>query len=241
MSIAVLFTPSSPMSEPQYREILRRLEATGLGAPHGREYHVCFGDRNNLRVVDIFESRETLQTFAASLVPIVIEAGSNPGQPDVLEVLNVIEGPRNAVSSDLAERNKAVARRYVAGVYNEHDLSVVDELVSPSYVDRDPEIRDLAGLRAFTAAVLAAFPDIQTTIDFQMADGDRVVTAWTTQGTQKGEFMGIPATGRSARVSGVTIDRVVNGRIVEQQNVWDRADLMRQLGVLAGAEQPAHA
>jgi len=82
------------------------------------------------------------------------------------------------------------------------------------------------------AALRAAFPDFQLTIEDLIAEGDKVVLHWTARGTHKGEFMGIAPTGKQATVTGLSISRFAGGRIVELREIWDRLGLLQQLGVV---------
>ena len=91
MAVVVRFTPDGMTSE-KYDEIIRTLEEAGAGAPAGRLYHVCFGDKANLRVSDIWDSMENFQAFGSTLMPILQQLGQDPGTPDVIEVHNIIEG-----------------------------------------------------------------------------------------------------------------------------------------------------
>jgi hypothetical protein len=91
MAITAAFTPQS-MNASQYDEIIRRLEAAGAGSPPGRLHHVCFGTGSNLRVLDIWESEETLRAFGETLMPILQEIGVDPGQPEINAVHNTIAG-----------------------------------------------------------------------------------------------------------------------------------------------------
>ncbi len=91
MSYVVRFAPKS-MSTSQYDEIIKRLEAAGAGAPKGRLFHVAFGDPNALRVSDIWDTKENFEAFGASLMPILQEMGVDPGEPDWIEVHNIIPG-----------------------------------------------------------------------------------------------------------------------------------------------------
>ena len=93
MSFVVRFTPKE-MSTAKYDEIIRRLEAAGAGTPKGRLYHVAFGDPNELRVSDIWDTRENFDAFGATLMPILQEVGVDPGTPDFIEVYNIIPGER---------------------------------------------------------------------------------------------------------------------------------------------------
>lgn len=80
----------------KYDELVRKLEAAGAGAPAGRLYHVCFGDPADLRVSDIWETREQFEKFGETLLPLMQDLGI--GQPNVefFEVHNIIEGAKAA-------------------------------------------------------------------------------------------------------------------------------------------------
>jgi hypothetical protein len=82
------------MTTAKYEEIVKRLEQAGAGSPAGRLYHVCFGDKENLRVSDIWDSRESFEKFGETLKPIMTDLGINLGQPEIIEVHNIIEGVR---------------------------------------------------------------------------------------------------------------------------------------------------
>ena len=84
---------------------------------------------------------------------------------------------------------------------------------------------------------LAAFPDGRTTTDDLVAEGDKVVERFTFVGTQKGDFMGIPASGKQVRVTGMSIFRIANGKIVEHWGENDAMGLLMQLGVLPAPGQ----
>ncbi|HEY7215261.1 MAG TPA: hypothetical protein VIC28_11560 [Thermoanaerobaculia bacterium] len=91
MAFAISFKPAS-MDAQRYDETIRRLEAAGAGAPAGRLYHACHGEGSDLRVVDIWESMETFETFGQTLMPILQEIGIDPGQPEIRPVHNTIVG-----------------------------------------------------------------------------------------------------------------------------------------------------
>jgi len=91
MAVVLRFT-SPGMTPAKYEETVKRLEQAGAGSPAGRLYHVCFGDKDNLRVSDIWDSRESFDRFGKTLRPILEELGIDPGEPEVLEVHNIIEG-----------------------------------------------------------------------------------------------------------------------------------------------------
>ena len=91
MAFVVRFT-SPAMNAAKYDECVRRLEEAGAGAPVGRLYHVCFGDKDNLLVSDIWDSMENFDEFGKTLMPILQDIGIDPGQPEIVEVHNIIEG-----------------------------------------------------------------------------------------------------------------------------------------------------
>ena len=135
------------------------------------------------------------------------------------------------------ESNKAVARRFFLNVFSQGKLELINEIFAPNHANRGPgALPGLPdgpeGVRQSVLFYRKAFPDTQFVIDEQVAEGDRVVTRWTAHGTQKGELPGIPVTGRQAEVTGVQVDRFVNGKIVETWSVFDQMGMMQQLGVI---------
>ncbi len=140
------------------------------------------------------------------------------------------------------QANKDLARRVLTEVFNEGRLDVIDELVSPDYVGHDVAMPEpMVGPEAFkrsASAYKAAFPDMTMTIEEEIAEGDTVVVRWTARGTHEGELFGIPATGRQSTVTGITINRIVGGKIVEARTNWDTFGLLQQLGAIP---EPARA
>ena len=90
MAIVVKFDVRN-MSAQKYDEVIRRLEAAGAGAPPGRLHHVCYGARDNLQVIDLFDSPQSLEAFGKTLVPILQELGIE-ARPDAQELYNIIKG-----------------------------------------------------------------------------------------------------------------------------------------------------
>jgi steroid delta-isomerase-like uncharacterized protein len=86
------------------------------------------------------------------------------------------------------------------------------------------------------AASRTAFPDLQLSVNDQVAEGDRVAARWTVTGTHKGEYYGIPATGKQVGHSGTAFYRLENGRIAEVWLLSDTMGLMQQLGVIPAPE-----
>ena len=135
----------------------------------------------------------------------------------------------------MSEENKALALRVFEEVWNKGNLDAIDEIYVPDIVDHPhppglpPGVK---GTKAFISMYLSAFPDTKMTVDLQIAEGDKVATRWTAQGTHKGELMGIPATGKQVTVTGIGIDRIAGGRIVETWGEFDQMGMMQQLGVV---------
>jgi hypothetical protein len=75
----------------KYDEVIRRLTEIGLRVPDGQLYHVCYGDRQRLQVIDIFENQAKMDAFGAKLMPILQDLGIE-AKPTVHEVYNIIEG-----------------------------------------------------------------------------------------------------------------------------------------------------
>jgi steroid delta-isomerase-like uncharacterized protein len=143
----------------------------------------------------------------------------------------------------MSEENKAIHRRALEEVYGRGNLDVADELVSPDWVDHDPSAppemrRGPEGVKQQAAMYHEAFPDLEMTIDEQIAEGDLVMTRWTARGTHQGDLMGMPGTGKRVEVTGITVSRVSGGKLQEDWTNWDGLGMMQQIGALP-AEQPA--
>ena len=133
------------------------------------------------------------------------------------------------------EENKAVVRRFVEEVQSHHKIELVDQLFDPSYNDHasGPGITPgIEGFKQFYGMMLRAFPDLYVIIHDQIAEGDKVVTCKTFKGTHKGDYMGVPSTGKQVEIGVIDIFRVVNGRIVEHWMQGDLLGFMQQLGII---------
>jgi len=134
------------------------------------------------------------------------------------------------------EQNKALFRRFVDEVFNHGNMSVIDELVAPDFVEHEelpPGIpQDLEGSKQLATMLRSAFPDLEATIHDIIAEGDKVAVRMTWTGTQQGEFMGIPPTGKSVSIGVFDIVRVAGGKLVEHWGQMDNMGMMQQLGVI---------
>ncbi len=131
--------------------------------------------------------------------------------------------------------NKQILHRFFEEIFNQGNLAVADTIVAADYNNHNPvpgEPPGRGGLKQFVAYMRSVFPDLHITVEDQVAEGDKVTTRFTISGTQRGEFAGIPPTGRRVTVTALNIHRVVNGQIQEGWLNWDALGMMQQLGAL---------
>ena len=140
----------------------------------------------------------------------------------------------------MVNQDKALVRRLIEDVWSQGKLGSVDELVASDYVGHSStETHGTDGYKHFFAALRGAFPDIQFTIEDQVAEGSTVVARWSARGTHLGAFAGLPPTGKQAATTGTTIYRIVGGKVAECWTHLDELGLLRQLGALQPASQAA--
>jgi steroid delta-isomerase-like uncharacterized protein len=138
------------------------------------------------------------------------------------------------------EQNKALVRQLIEEVFNRGNISLVDEIMPPDYVDHEgvpgyPPTRE--GFKQSIPMLRSGIPDFNATIDDVVAEGDRVVIRMTFRGTQTGEFMGMPPTGKSISVGVIDIFRIAGGKIVEHWGQMDSMGMMQQLGAMPAPGQ----
>ena len=134
-----------------------------------------------------------------------------------------------------AQENKAAARRLVLEVFRDDALSLIDELVAHDYVDHSlpPDVPpNREGLRQAVGAMRRAFPDLSYTIENEVAEGDLVAQRLVAKGTLRGEFMGMPATGKSAVWQEMHLHRFnSDGELAEHWGTNDDLGMLIQLGL----------
>ena len=131
--------------------------------------------------------------------------------------------------------NKKMVERIPLEVLNNGNFGLLDELVTTDFVEHTPQpgfppTRE--GFKQTAIALKTAFPDLHYTIDDSIEGGDRIVHRLTASGTMKGDFMGIPATGKRATWTEFHVGRVANGRLVEHWGLVDQLGMLVQLGVV---------
>jgi steroid delta-isomerase-like uncharacterized protein len=183
---------------------------------------------NGIKVFNLWSTEEGRQQMA--------------GDPEVLAALREADYPEPAFRAyevlyrrTVGEANEEIVRRFSEEVWTKHNLGVIDELVAPDCIGwsaTDGEVRGPQGFRQLAERYLTAFPDTSWRIDRVVADGEWVASFWTATGTHSGDLMGISPTGKQVTVQGTSFDRIVNGKFVESQNVFDALGMLQQLGAV---------
>jgi steroid delta-isomerase-like uncharacterized protein len=142
----------------------------------------------------------------------------------------------------MSEENKAIARRALEEIFSaQGDLDVADELIAPNYIGHDPvspeDVHGPEGVKEFASMYRNAFPDVQMSVEDQIAEGDMVATRWIASGTHQGDMMGIAPSGNRVTVSGTSIERIVDGKIEETWDNYDALGMMQQIGVIPSPEE----
>lgn len=130
--------------------------------------------------------------------------------------------------------NKDVIRRFTEEVLNKGRFGELDELALEDFVELDPfpgQSQGREGLRHVIRQMREAFPDMNWVIEEMIGETDKVCTRFTWTGTQRGPFLGVPATGRTVTVKGMVIDRLVGGKMADSRILMDTLGLLQQLGV----------
>ena len=134
------------------------------------------------------------------------------------------------------EENKATSRRFYEELFNRGNLAAAEEIVTADFVLHDPNIpeqpRGPDGLKRFVAMYRDIFPDIEFTVEDQVAEGENTATRWVARGTHQGELMGIAPTGKRVEVRAFTLHRFSGGKIAEDWAHYEALDVVRQLGVV---------
>lgn len=134
------------------------------------------------------------------------------------------------------EKNKAVVGRYIEEFWNQGKDSIVDEIISDDYIRHDPSTPqvsgDKEGIQQLMKAFRVAFPDLHFTIEDQVPAEDKVAVRWTSTGTHQGDLMGIPPTGKSIAINGISIYRLAGNKLNGEWTIWDSMGMMQQLGVI---------
>ena len=137
-----------------------------------------------------------------------------------------------ASAGPLQKKNIAIARRVFDEIYNQNKFDVAREIYAPDFVNhgfsRDIDLKvDQDAARGWKSAI----PDLKVSVVLTIAEGDLVTLLWTASGTNTGEGNGLPATGKKVSGRGITIWRIVNGKIREEWSEFDNLRILQQLGL----------
>src|SRR5215211_7899335 len=142
----------------------------------------------------------------------------------------------------MSQENKALTRRSWE-IVAKASLETLDDALQEVYADDivmhepDEDVHSIEGLKQFVSMIRSAIPDLHITLEDDIAEGDKVVSRWSAQGTHQGELMGIAPTGNQVTITGVTIHRIKEGKIVEEWENWDALGLMQQIGAVPSPEE----
>jgi steroid delta-isomerase-like uncharacterized protein len=193
------------------------------------------------QVVERWDSEDTLSMLQQlGVIP-------TPGQPPHNDVQDGASTPRMlrhqqpAQGRNInmsAEENKTLARR-VREMWDKRDPAVNEYLASDAIIHMPgaPGPLDREQVLGMLDMFYSAFPDLHHTFEDQVAEGDKVVTRLTLRGTHRGEFQGIPPTGKQVAITGIVIDRYENGKLVEHRSHLDNLGMLQQLGVIPAPGQ----
>jgi steroid delta-isomerase-like uncharacterized protein len=136
--------------------------------------------------------------------------------------------------SDNDDRRDRIQRAWEAA-WDRGEVDALDDLLSPDYhrFESAGEQHDVTEFKALIVATRSAFPDLVTTIDEIVVEGDRAAIRWHSTGSHQQPFLGVPATKRQVAVSGATFARFENDRIVEEFVTWDPRALLTALGIIS--------
>jgi steroid delta-isomerase-like uncharacterized protein len=131
--------------------------------------------------------------------------------------------------------HKELFGRLYHSVWNERRFEFIEKVIAPTYALGDPTVFGPevgpAAYRRQLERFLTGLPDLVFNIDDTISEKDKLVVAWTVTGTHKGVFLGVPATGKKVNFSGITINQIAEGKIIESTVIWDSLGLLVQLGV----------
>jgi len=141
-------------------------------------------------------------------------------------------GQQVPTTDEIAAANKSLVRRFYKEVYVDWNMTLADEVLSPQFMSHDWPEGGPTGPQAFRdyySAIRSAVPDARYEVDDLIAEGDRVVVRWRLLGTHKGNFRGIPPTGRAIVLRGIAIYRVEGGKLMQRWVVSDLHGLLEEI------------
>lgn len=167
----------------------------------------------------------------------VVHAAAMQKLPILLSlVLGLLGCAPAATSTERDAHQRAIIERYFYELFNQGKVELIAELLHPEYVNGSPGSPDLPkgpdGVAMVVQALRRAFPDLRYEIEDMVIGLDAVAVRTTLGGTHRGDFFGLAPTGKSVRVSQITIEHFRDGKIIRHHRVTDELSLQRQLGAI---------
>ena len=135
-----------------------------------------------------------------------------------------------------ADKNKAIARRFLTEVWGEGKLDTIENLASPKIFAKYPPFpQGLQGVEAYKQVIkgfTSTFSDVHCRIDEEIAEGDRVVLRWSCSGTHQGDLFGIAGSGKKIEWTGISIFLIVDGKVLEEKGEEDFLAVLGQLDLI---------
>jgi len=135
----------------------------------------------------------------------------------------------------VAAAHKELFGRLYHSIWNERRLEFIDKVIAPTHALGDPTVSGggvgPAAYRRQVERFIAGLPDLKFNVDDTVTEKDKLVVAWTITGTHKGDFLGVPATNKKVSFSGITINQIAGGKIIESTVIWDGLGLLEQFGI----------
>ena len=136
----------------------------------------------------------------------------------------------------MSSQNSELIRRWFEQVWNQGRLEAIDQMSHPhtrgyGQAEHGRQI-DMNEFKQLWHNLRAAFPDIRVTVHDTVEQGDKVAARWTANMTHRGNFLGIEASGRTASITGISFQRIEDGKIIEGWDNWDQLGLLVQIGAV---------
>ncbi len=139
-----------------------------------------------------------------------------------------------ATTTMTGDEAKALLREVIERVWHRGDIGFIDKAYSPDFAARVPrsDFQGVADYKAYVRETLEGLPDIYFYIKDQYVDGDHLISRFQMTGTHTGEFLGLPPTGRTVDVEGVSIHRFAGFRFLESWTIWDVLGMCHEIGLV---------
>jgi steroid delta-isomerase-like uncharacterized protein len=230
VALVFQFNASPAMSAGVYDQAIRKLEQAGAANPPGRLYHVCYGDPESVRVLDLWESQEDFDRFGQTLGPILQELGVGSGQPEIASVHNVISGAAATAGGSHIDKHRAAHT-----AFNTRDMHEAVRNFRPDtqYTDhaRGLTTKGPAEFIDWLQDWVNGFSDATVAEPRYIDGGDHSVAMFQGRGTNDGAMGSLPATGHRLDLAYCEVlNYDGSGRIASGEIFYDSMTMMVQLG-----------